>query len=75
MTRSSTSVNCTAGADDVAVASSVRRIPSRNRGTSRRSCSNVIVTCIPAKSEMSSSVPLPEGPAVSVSTALPVAAR
>jgi hypothetical protein len=64
-----------AGADDVAVPSSVRRIPSRNRGTSHRSYSNVIVTCIQAKSEMSGSVPLPEGPAVSVSTALPVAAR
>jgi hypothetical protein len=75
ITRSSTSVSCTAGAGDVAVPSSVRRIPSRNRGTNRRSCCNVIVTCIPAKYEMSGSVLLPYGPAVSVSTALPVAAR
>jgi hypothetical protein len=57
----------------VAVPSSVRRIPSRNRGTNCTSCSNVIVTCIPAKSEMLGSVPLPDGPAVSVSTALHVA--
>jgi hypothetical protein len=75
MIRSSTSVNCTAGVDCVVVPSNVKRIPSLNRGTNRSNCSSIIVTYIPAKSDMFGSVPLPDGPVVSVSTALPVAAR
>jgi hypothetical protein len=75
ITRSSTSVSCTACAGAVAIPSKVRRIPSLNRGTSHNNCSSVIVTWIPAKSEMSGTTPLLDSSVASVSTALPFAAR
>jgi hypothetical protein len=52
MMHSSTSVNCTASADCMAVPANVRRMPSLNRGTNRSNCSRVIVTCMPAKSDV-----------------------
>jgi hypothetical protein len=72
ITRSSTSVSCIAGAVITAVPSKVWQILSRNLGTNRNNCSNVIVTCIQAKSG-SGSVPLLDGPAASVKICLPFA--
>jgi hypothetical protein len=75
ITRSSTSVSCIAVASVSFVPFKVRRIPSRNLGTNRNSCSSVIVTCIPAKSEMLGSVLLLDGPVASVRVCLPFAVR
>jgi hypothetical protein len=75
MIRSSTSVSCTASAGASAVPSKLRRISSLNRGTSRNNYSSIIVTWIPAKSEMSGSTLLLDGSMAFVSTALPFAVR
>jgi hypothetical protein len=64
-------VSCMVVAGVSTVPFKVRWIPSQDHDTNHNSCSSIIVTCIPAKSEMSGSVPLLDGPAACVRICLP----